>query len=90
MEIDSNPCGSNNLAFSGESGFATQKMPQVGGKLPRSSYSCGGGVFFIQPHLPSPQAVDREIEAPPATCGEQGNPKQIILGSREAACTAAL
>ena len=30
--------------------------------------------FFIQPHLPAPRAVDRKIEAPPATAGEQGNP----------------
>ena len=46
-------------------------------------------VFFIQPSTHY-RAVDREIEAPPAPCGEQGNPKQIILGSREVPCTAAL
>ena len=44
----------------------------------------------VAPYLPAPRTVDRKIEAPPATRGEQGNPKQIILGSREAACTAAL
>ena len=38
-------------------------------------------VLFIQPHLSSLRTVDREIEAPPAPCGEQGNPKQIILGN---------
>ncbi|MDY4675458.1 MAG: hypothetical protein SO369_10745 [Treponema sp.] len=81
MEIASNPCGSNNLAFSGESGFATQKMPQVGGKLPRSRSICDGGVFFIQPHLPAPRTVDHEIEAKPAPCGEQGNPRKLYWGA---------
>ena len=35
----------------------------------------------VAPYLPAPRTVDLEIEAPPAPCGEQGNPKQIILGN---------
>ena len=39
-----------------------QKMPQVGGKLPRSSSICGGGVFFIQPlELASTMILTEEV-----------------------------
>ena len=42
-------------------------------------------LIFIQPLepalSPAPRTVDRKIEATPAPCGEQGNPKQIILGN---------
>ena len=48
-------------------------------------------LFFIQPHLPAPQAVDREIEAPPSNnLGSRGTLYKIIPGSWEDPCTAAL
>ena len=62
MEIDSNPCGSNNLASAVEKRLELllprpQKMPQVGDNLPRSSYSCGGGVFLSSPREPAPSTI---------------------------------
>ena len=65
MEIDSNPCGSNNLASAVEKRLELllprpQKMPQVGGNLPRSSSICGGGGFFIQPPRTSPIYLPHE------------------------------
>ena len=54
-----------------------------GGLVPAPSVA---GEFFLsspqnQPYQPAPRTVDRKIEASPAPCGEQGTPKQIILGN---------
>ena len=48
-------------------------------------------LIAVAPYLPSPRAVDREIEAPPSnSLGSRGTLFKIIPGSREVPCTAAL